>query len=124
MMFKQMGDPEQRVTAQKWHLCLFLKKRKSWDTWQDSTSTDGVTRVTNYTVKEINGNTATVSISGTETRDTKMEMKGMEIGTKTNGKFSGEETVDITTGVILQNNTTMDASGNISCNGTGNSYKS
>ena len=44
-------------------------------------------------------------------------MQGMEIGTKTNGKFSGEETVDINTGVIIQNNTTMDASGNISVMG-------
>ena len=35
----------------------------------------------------------------------------MEITTKTTGKFSGEEIVDITTGVIQSNTSTVDASG-------------
>lgn len=117
MILKQMGDPEQEGYGAKMTFMPVPKKAKTGTTWKDSTSTDGVTRVTNYTVKEINGNTATVSISGTETRDTKMQMNGMEIGTKTNGKFSGEETVDTTTGVILQNNTTADASGTVSAMG-------
>ena len=93
------------------------KTLKTGTTWKDSTSDNGVTKVTNYSVKEISGKMATLSVSGTESRDTKMEMKGMEISTKTQGTFSGEETVDITTGVILQSNSTMDASGNISVMG-------
>jgi hypothetical protein len=117
MMIKQMGDPEQQGYGAKMAFILIPKKAKEGTSWQDSTSKDGVIKVTNYVVKNINGNTVTLSISGTEIRDTKIEMQGMEIGTKTNGKFSGEETVDITTGVILQNNSTMDASGNISVMG-------
>lgn len=117
MLMKQMGDPVLQGYGAKMAFMAVPKKLKAGNTWQDSTSADGVTRVTNYTVKEINGNTTTLSISGTEARDTKMEMQGMEINTKTNGKFNGEQTVDITTGVILQNNTTMDATGNISVMG-------
>ncbi|HWH62657.1 MAG TPA: DUF6263 family protein [Ginsengibacter sp.] len=117
MIIKQMGDPEQMGYGAKLAFIPISKKVKAGDSWQDSTSEDGVTKVTNYVVKDVTGNTATLSISGTENRDTKMEMQGMEINTKTNGKLSGEETVDINTGVILQNNSTIDASGNISVMG-------
>jgi len=117
MMLKQMGDPEQQGYGAKMAFLPVSKTLKTGTTWKDSTSDNGVTKVTNYIVKEINGNMATLSVSGTESRDTKMEMKGMEISTKTQGTFSGEETIDITTGVILQNNSTMDASGNISVMG-------
>lgn len=117
MILKQMGDPEQQGYGAKLAFMPFSKTTKIGTSWKDSTSSDGVIKVTNYVVKEINGNTATLSVSGTESRDTKIEMQGMEINTKTNGKFSGEETVDITTGIILQNNSTMDASGNISVMG-------
>lgn len=117
MMIKQMGDPEQQGYGAKMAFILIPKKAKEGTSWQDSTSKDGVIKVTNYAVKSVNGNTATLTVSGTEIRDTKIQMQGMEINTKTNGKFSGEETVDITTGVILQSNSTMDASGNISVMG-------
>ncbi len=117
MMLKQLGDPESQGYGAAFAFLAISKKAQPGNTWQDSTSKDGVIRVTNYTIKDIKENIATVSISGTETRDTKLEVKGMEIGTKTNGKFTGEETVDINTGVILQNNTTMNASGNISVMG-------
>jgi hypothetical protein len=112
-----MGDPEQQGYGAKMAFLPISKKVKAGTSWQDSTSAEGVTRVTNYLVKEIKGNTATISISGTENRDTKMEMQGMEINTKTTGKFAGEESVDINTGVILQNNTSADASGTINVMG-------
>ena len=117
MILKQMGDPEQQGYGAKMAFLPISKNAKAGTSWKDSTSADGITRVTNYSVKEIKGNIATISISGTETRDTKMEMQGMEITTKTTGKFTGEENVDINTGVILQNNTSADASGKISVMG-------
>ena len=66
---------------------------------------------TNYTVKSINGKLATIGLEGTLATDTKMEMQGMEITTKTTGTFAGEEIVDITTGVVQSNNVTTDAKG-------------
>ncbi len=117
MLLKQLGDPEAQGYGATFAFVAIPQNAKAGTTWQDSTSKDGVTRVTNYTIKEIKDNIATLSISGTETRDTKMQMNGMDINTKTNGKFTGEETVDKNTGVILQNNSTMDASGNVSAMG-------
>ena len=113
MILKQMGDPAEQGYGAKMAFIAIPKNAKTGTSWTDSTSKDGVTRITNYTVKEINGDTATLSISGTEKRETKMEMQGMEINTNTNGKFTGEEIVNITTGVISQNNTTAEASGTI-----------
>ena len=46
-----------------------------------------------------------------------MEMQGMEINTKTTGTFSGEQTADVNTGIINQNNLTADAKGTISVMG-------
>ena len=105
MILKQMGgDPEEQGYGAKIAFMPIPKNAKAGASWKDSSSADGIKRVTNYSVKEIKGNTATISISGTENRDTKMEMQGMEINTKTTGKFSGEESVDMATGVVLQNN--------------------
>jgi hypothetical protein len=117
MLLKQMGDPEQLGYGAKIAFIAVPQKAKVGTAWQDSISSDGVTRVTNYVIKEINGNDAVVGISGTENRDTKMEMQGMEIGTKTTGTFTGEQTVDVTTGVISKNNLTVDAKGTISVMG-------
>ena len=114
MMLKQMGgDPEEQGYGAKMAFMPISKNTKAGASWKDSSSADGIKRVTNYSIKEIKGNTAIISISGTENRDTKMEMQGMEINTKTTGKFSGEQSVDMATGVVLQNNLTSDASGTI-----------
>ncbi len=82
-------------------------------TWTSKTDNGSIVKTTNYAVKEINGDVATLTLTGTMTTDVKMEQMGMQMTTKTSGKFSGEETVNIKTGVIQTNSTTMDASGNI-----------
>jgi hypothetical protein len=114
MILKQMsGDPAEQGYGAKIAFVPIPKNAKPGTTWKDSTTEEGITRVTNYSVKEIKGNTATISILGTEKRDTKMEMQGMEINTKTTGKFSGEEMIELTTGVVLQNNLSADSAGTI-----------
>jgi hypothetical protein len=46
-----------------------------------------------------------------------MQQQGMEMSTKTTGKFSGEEKVDVKTGVVQSNTTTGEASGTVSAMG-------
>lgn len=114
MMMQQMGsDPAKQGYGAKMAFMVLPKNAKVGTSWTDSVTENGITRVSNYSVKEISGKSATVAVSGTESRDSKMEMQGMEVNTKTKGKFSGEEVVDMTTGVILKNNSTADAAGNI-----------
>jgi len=109
MILKQLGDPQIIGYGAKMAFVAIPANAKVGTAWKDSTSTNGVTRVTNYVIKGIENGIATITVSGTETRDTKMEMQGMEINTKTTGTFSGEQTADVNTGIINQNNLTADA---------------
>jgi len=93
------------------------KNPKVGASWTDSTNTDGIKRTTNYTIKSIDGNIATVTFNGTVSTETKMEQQGMEVSTKTSGKFSGEEKVNTKTGVVQSNTTTGDASGTVTAMG-------
>jgi hypothetical protein len=113
---KQLNFAANGYGAQMTFLAL-PKNLKPGTTWSEKTDDNGITRNTNYTVKDINGNIATISFTGTVSTDTKMEQQGMEISTKTSGKFSGEEKVDSKTGVIQSSNTTGDATGTVSAMG-------
>ncbi len=93
------------------------KDVKTGSTWSNKFDKDGVSKTTNYSVTAVNGNIATIALSGTLATDTKMDMQGMSVSTKTTGKFSGEEKVDIKTGVIQSNTTTTDATGVVSVMG-------
>ena len=90
---------------------------KVGSSWADSTNDGGISRNTTYTIKDITGNIATVSFSGTVSTATTMQQQGMEVSTKTNGKFSGEEKVDTKTGVVQSNTTNGEASGTVSAMG-------
>ena len=85
--------------------------------WTDSSNNDGIQRSTTYTVKEMRGNDAVITIAGTLNTDTKAQMQGMDIVNKSKGKISGEEIVDITTGVIKQRTTTLETSGTMQAQG-------
>ncbi|MFS8083463.1 MAG: DUF6263 family protein [Ginsengibacter sp.] len=90
---------------------------KVGDTWSATNDTKDTKTTTNYTVKEINGDILTLSVSGTTQNDVTMENNGMELEIKTSGKFTGEEKVNSKTGVIQSSNTVTDASGTVSAMG-------
>lgn len=90
---------------------------KVGSTWTDSSNTNGISRTNNYTVKDISGGIADVLFTGKTTTNAKMEQNGMEISTKTTGKISGEEKVDVKTGVIQSSTSTGDASGTVTAMG-------
>ena len=86
-------------------------------TWVDSSSQGGVKSSTMYTVKELNGSEATLTISGTIDTDTQAEMQGVEVSTKLKGKMKGEEIVDIKSGILKTRNTITETSGIVSAQG-------
>jgi len=90
---------------------------KVGSTWSESTDDSTIKRTTNYTIKSIDGNVATVAFTGTMESNVQMEKQGMEISTKSSGKFSGEEKVDVKTGVVQSNNSTTDAKGTVNAMG-------
>lgn len=90
---------------------------KVGNTWTDKMDKDGITKSTTYIIKDISGNIATVSFTGTMATDKTFEQQGMEVSAKTTGKFSGEEKVDTKTGVVQSNTSTSEASGTVSAMG-------
>lgn len=113
MIAKQLGNFEATGYGSDMAFESLPKNVKVGTTWTSKKDNGGISKTTNYTVKSISGNLATLSMTGDITSDAKMENQGMEITTKTKGKFAGEEVVDTTTGVIQSSTSTADASGTI-----------
>lgn len=92
-------------------------KLKAGDTWTDKINNEGDSKTITYVVKEINENIATITFTGTLSSETAMEQQGMELKQKTSGTYSGEEKVDIHTGVIQSNTSITDAKGTLTAMG-------
>lgn len=85
--------------------------------WKDTSSDKGIKKSTTYTIKEIKGADALIAISGTLDADTKMEMQGMQIANKSNGNLSGEQLVDLKTGLVKERTTNVESSGTLKAMG-------
>lgn len=90
---------------------------KKGTTWTDTKDDEGNSRTTTYAVKEINGNMATITFSGKLSTENTIEQAGMELKQKTSGSYSGDEIVDIQTGIIQTNSTTTNAAGSVTAMG-------
>lgn len=90
---------------------------KKGTAWTDTTVGEGSSRTTTYTIKEINGNLATITFTGNLSAENTTEQAGMELKQKTTGTYSGEEVVDIKTGVIQSNSSTTNATGAVTVMG-------
>jgi hypothetical protein len=90
---------------------------KKGTTWTDSTNSEGNSRTTTYTIKEINENIANITFTGNLSTESTIEQAGMELKQKTTGAYSGEELVDIKTGVIQSNSSTTKATGAVTVMG-------
>lgn len=84
---------------------------KQGDTWIDSANADGIKTYRTYTLKEINDNIATVSITGNQTTNKTIEQMGSEINLTIEAKLTGESKVDMKTGMIQQKTFVVDGSG-------------
>jgi hypothetical protein len=113
---KQLNLSSTGYGAQMTFLAL-PKNLKVGSSWSDSSDENGIKRTTNYTVKSLDGNIATIAFSGTVSTDATMERQGMEISTKTTGKFSGEEKVNSKTGVIQSTTSTGESTGTVNAMG-------
>lgn len=89
------------------------KDLKVGQTWKNSSNESGTVKNTTYTVKAINGNLATLTMTGDIDVNAKMEQMGMEMTTKAKGTFTGEEVVDAKTGVIQSQTMVVNSDGNI-----------
>lgn len=113
---KQLNFAQTGYGAQLAFLAL-PSDAKVGSSWTDSSNADGISRTTHYTIKGISDGMADISFTGEVSTDATMEQNGMEISTKTKGKVSGEEKVDVKTGVIQSSTSTGDTSGTVTAMG-------
>lgn len=89
------------------------KNLKVGQTWKNTSNENGTVKNTTYTVKSVDGNLATLSLAGDMDINVKMEQMGMEMTTKAKGTFTGEEVVDVKTGVVQSQNMVVNSDGTI-----------
>ena len=79
--------------------------------WSDSSIANGVNTHRTFTVKEINNNTAAVTLVGTQKTTKMVEQMGTEVNLTIDAKLSGESIVDVKTGTIQQKTYVIDGAG-------------
>ena len=114
MIGQLLGDPEETGYGVNLAFVSTPSKISAGYNWTDSANKEGIQRITTYTVKEIKGTDAIVTITGILNTDAKSQMQGMDILNRSKGSLTGEETLDITTGVIKDRTTTLESTGTIS----------
>jgi hypothetical protein len=85
--------------------------KKVGDSWSDSTIADGIKIYRNYLLKDLKANDATLTLTGTQSTNKKMEQQGMEVVVTLESKLTGELVVDTATGVVKQKTFVMDGTG-------------
>lgn len=110
---KQLGDFESSGFGASLAFMALPAKLKVGNTWTENTENDGDTSAITYTVKSLSGNVATLSINGTNNTKMKMEQNGMEMIVKGKATVTGEQIVNIATGIIQSNTTTQDIVGTL-----------
>ncbi|MEO6135639.1 MAG: DUF6263 family protein [Ginsengibacter sp.] len=113
----QLGDFESSGFGASLAFMALPAKLKVGNTWTENTENGGNTSVTTYTVKSLSENVATLSITGTNNTEMKMEQMGMEMTVKGKATVTGEQIVNIATGVIQSNTTTQNIIGTVDAMG-------
>lgn len=86
-------------------------KAKTGYNWIDSVNKEGTRSNMAYTIKDLKGNDATVSVKGTVQMSQKAEAQNMEFTNNSTGTLNGELIIDMKTGIIKQRNTTVETTG-------------
>lgn len=113
----QLGDFEASGFGASMAFMALPAKLKVGSTWTEKKQNEGNSSAITYTVKNLSGNVATISINGDNTTEMKMEQMGMEMTVKGKATVTGEQTVNIVTGVIQSNTTTQDIVGTVDAMG-------
>jgi len=88
-------------------------KAKVGYSWSDSVNKDDTKSNTTYTIKELKGNDATVSVKGTMQVSQKAQTQNMEFTSNSTGSFKGDLIVDIKTGIVKQRNSSVETTGTV-----------
>ena len=118
MMVQQLiGEPQETGYGITMAFSPVPRKTTVGFSWTDTTNHEGLFKTTTYTIKEIKGQDALISITGLLNTDVKTEMQGMEVVNRSTGKITGEQNMDIGSGLIRERKTVVESSGTITLQG-------
>ncbi len=89
------------------------KDKKNGDRWTDSSSTDKMKEIKNYTLKSIVDGVATVQLFATMQGSSSLETQGMQMDMSMSSKTEGEIMVDTKTSLVKKRSSVMDLEGTI-----------
>lgn len=114
MMSGAMGEGEEKEGAAFNSLAnIPIKGVKVGESWSDSTSDENGKTFTIYTLKEMGGGNAVVTLSANSTISRELEQQGMTTQMDMKGTTIGEYTFDVVTGIIKTRKATTKASGTL-----------
>ena len=87
---------------------ILPKDKKIGDSWTDSSTQNNMTTKKTYTIKSIEKDIATITVTGTLAGDGTTEMQGTSISYHIETKSTGEMTVDIKKGLVNKNTSEID----------------
>ena len=91
--------------------------KKIGNIWADSSNENGVKIKNTYTLKQVNGNDASVSVTTISNINKTVNSQGAELTVTMDSKISSDNIVELTTGVIKEKRTTIEGQGNLSAAG-------
>jgi hypothetical protein len=110
-IMEMMGGGQDNITG-----VLFLvipAGKKSGDSWQDSTKSEGVKLVRTYTLNSIANKVAAVTVNSVLDINKTMQVQGMDMNAIMTSKIASAVTVDLPSNVQKENKSTMDVTGTI-----------
>jgi hypothetical protein len=109
-----MGNIGEGTGAAMVSSIFFLpEKRNIGDTWKDSTIADNIKTITNYTVKSIENDVATINSNFTSTGATTMDFQGNNLKVDLNTTGTAETIVDLKTALVKKRNSTVNVDGKL-----------
>ncbi|MEO6949343.1 MAG: DUF6263 family protein [Ginsengibacter sp.] len=112
-VLKSLGDFETQGFGAQLAFQALPAGLKVGSSWTSDLNTSSTKNTTKYTVTSIAGDLATLAIDGKMSAEMEMEQQGMQMTTKTKGTITGSQVVNMKTGVIQSNTTTVNADGNV-----------
>ena len=96
---------------------LIPSGKKAGDVWADSSNKDGIKINNNYTLKQLNGKEAIVTINTLSNIKKTAQAQGAELTINMDSKITSDNIVDITTGLVKERKTTVEGKGTLGAGG-------
>ena len=117
MIVRQLGDFESSGYGATIAFLSLPKDVKAGTTWTNKVEKEGTNSVTEYTVKSVSGDLATLAIKGSTENEINMTNQGIEMTVRGKGTFTGEQIVNVKTGVIQSSTTDANSDGTVEAMG-------